>query len=185
MAGITADSDIGEVAAIVSSALHEAGIVATLSGGGAVCIYTDNQYRSNDLDFVTAAMVDELAPVLQDPGFVQTGIARLSQFDHPLVEWYLEFLPSPLTFGHLSVDPEDCAELDFPGGRLRIITPTQSVMDRLAAAIAWNDPQSRDQAFLVAARHVLDWPMLESWFDGEGQSNDEFKRFRAAVESRR
>ena len=53
-----------QVAAIISGALQKAGIAATLSGGAVVSIYTDNEYQSKDLDFVTAATVDDLASVL-------------------------------------------------------------------------------------------------------------------------
>ena len=58
-------TSLEELAAIVSEALESAGITATLSGGAAVSIYSDNKYESEDLDFVTAAMVDELKAVIQ------------------------------------------------------------------------------------------------------------------------
>ena len=61
---------------------------------------------------------------------------------------YVEFPPSPLSFGHLHVNPEDCAVIELPVGKLRIITPTQSVMD---------------------------------WFVNEGESDDEWRRFKDAV----
>jgi len=54
-----------ELAAVISAALESAGIVATLSGGAAVAIYTDNQYVSKDLDFVTVALIDDLANALE------------------------------------------------------------------------------------------------------------------------
>lgn len=150
MAVITEDSSLVEVATIVSDALSHAGIAATLSGGGAVSIYSYNLYQSHDLDFVTAAIISELEPVLTSLGFIHTGVPRLSQFEHPLVEWFIEFPPAPLTFGNHYADHKDAAVIHTPQGDLRIITPTQSVMDRLAAAFAWKDPQSRDQAILVA-----------------------------------
>ncbi|MCH8060481.1 MAG: hypothetical protein IIA11_08480 [Proteobacteria bacterium] len=65
---------------------------------------------------------------------------------------------------------------------MRIVTPTQSVMDRLAAAIVWNDAQSREQAILVAAKQEIDWMELQMWFANEGEVNEEFERFRKAVE---
>ena len=52
---ITEATALTELAAIVSDALERAGIVATLSGGAAVSIYSDNRYVSEDLDFVTVA----------------------------------------------------------------------------------------------------------------------------------
>ena len=167
---------------MISSSLESAGIAATLSGGAAVSIYTDNEYQSKDLDFVTAAMVSDLAPVLGRLGFVHTGIPRMSQFSHPLIDWFVEFPPTPISFGHLHVTHRDCTTVNTEVGTLRLITPTQSVMDRLAAAVAWNDMQSREQAILVAAHQDIDWDELRKWFAEEGESEAEFKRFRAAVE---
>ena len=185
MPEISDQSSLEDVAAIVSDALENAGITATLSGGSAVTIYSHNAYLSRDLDFVTAAMLADLEPVLTTLGFEHTGVPRLSQFTHPKVEWYVEFPPSPLSFGHLHVDPSQCAVIDLPAGRLRIITPTQSVMDRLAAAYAWKDEQSRDQAILVAAAQDIDWKALKNWIASEGESEQEYERFRRAVDDRR
>lgn len=185
MADITRESSLLEVATIVSEALSQAGIIATLSGGGAVAIYSDNEYQSHDLDFVTAAIIADLKPVLASIGFVHTGVPRLSQFEHPLVEWYLEFPPAPLSFGNRYADHKDCTTIRLHTGELRIITPTQSVMDRLAAAFAWKDPQSREQAVLVAVNQEIDWDALRKWFRDEGESDEESERFRGAVERRK
>ena len=185
MAEITKHSTLLEVAATISDALRDAGISATLSGGAVVSIYTDNEYLSKDLDFVTAAMNDELAPVLAPLGFVHTGISRLSQYSHTLVDWFVEFPPTPISFGNLHVDHKDCATIELNVGRLRLITPTQSVMDRLAAAIHWSDAQSRAQAILVAIHQEIDWASLGDWFVNEGESTEEFERFRTLVMSRK
>jgi len=181
MSSITASSTLQDVAAIVSSSLEHAGIAATLSGGAAVSIYSNNEYQSKDLDFVTAALVADLSPVLTELGFVHTGAPRISQFSHPLIEWFVEFPPTPISFGHLYVTHEHCTTIELPAGALRIVTPTQSVMDRLAAAIAWKDAQSREQAILVAANNEINWGQLQLWFKNEGESELEFERFRAAV----
>ena len=181
MPGITANSTLLDVAAIVSSALEHAGITATLSGGAAVSIYSNNEYQSKDLDFVTAALIADLSPVLTELGFVHTGVPRMSQYSHPLGDWFVEFPPTPISFGHLYVTHEQCATIQLPAGTLRIVTPTQSVMDRLAAAIAWKDAQSRQQAILVAANNEIEWGDLRVWFKNEGESDAEFERFRSAV----
>lgn len=55
MAEITEATGIEELAVMISEALEAAGITATLSGGGAVSIYSKNQYMSPDLDFLTSA----------------------------------------------------------------------------------------------------------------------------------
>jgi hypothetical protein len=159
-----------EVAAIVSEALEAAGIVATLSGGSAVSAYTDNRYESEDLDFVTAALLEELIPVLEPLGFVHTGNPRLSVFEHPATRWYLEFPPAPLAFGGTYIDAAECAVLSTPAGNLQIITATQSIMDRLSAATYWRDASSLDQAVLVATHQSenIDWDQINAWVVAEG-----------------
>ena len=169
MAEITEGTTLVELAAIISDALECAGIVATLSGGAAVSIYTENRYESKDLDFVTVSLVAELQSALKPLGFKHTGQPRLSVFEHSATRWYVEFPPAPLSFGGTYIDPSHCALLETRFGNLRIITPTQSVMDRLTAASAWNEPQSLEQALLVAQHQYekIDWAELGRWVDNE------------------
>ena len=171
---ITKNTTLTELAAIVSDTLEQAGIVATLSGGAAVSIYTENRYVSQDLDYVTIALVNELKNALNPLGFTHTGQPRLSVFDHPNTKWYLEFPPAPLSFGGTYVDPSNCAILKTDVGDLRIITPTHSVMDRLIAAAAWNEPQSLAQALLIVEHQLknIDWEELDQWVGFEGIADD-------------
>jgi hypothetical protein len=171
---ITEATTLTELAAIVSNALEREGIIATLSGGAAVSIYSDNRYVSEDLDFVTVALVKELRVTLEPLGFKHTGTPRLSVFEHPKTRWYLEFPPAPLSFGGTYVDPSQCALLDTGVGKLRIVTPTQSVMDRLIAAAVWSEAQSLEQALLVAEhqRDNIEWTELDRWVSREGISGD-------------
>ena len=174
-----------ELAAIVSEALEKAGITATLSGGAAVSIYSDNRYESEDLDFVTVALIDELKTVLEPLGFVHTGQPRLSVFDHPKTKWYLEFPPAPLSFGGTYIDPSNCARINTRSGSLRVITPTHSVMDRLIAAAAWNEPQSLEQALLVTEHCAgkIDWQALDEWVVSEGiQGSKEIVEYYEKIE---
>lgn len=159
-----------ELAAIVSDTLEAAGIVATLSGGGAVSIYTENRYESEDLDFVTTALLAELKQALEPLGFIHRGSPRLSVFEHPDTHWYLEFPPAPLGFGGTYVDAADCARVSTGTGDVRIITATHSIMDRLIAAASWQDSQALEQAKLVAAHQGenVDWDELDAWVLREG-----------------
>lgn len=150
MATINADTGVEELAAIISQTLEAAGITATLSGGGAVSLYTDNQYQRKDLDFVTTASHKELHDAIAPLGFVASSNRR--QFQHPETAWFVESPPSPLGFGDLFVDHQDVPVLHTEHGPLRIITPTLSVLDRLAAHWHHNDPQCWDQAVMVARR---------------------------------
>ncbi len=171
---ITDKTTLAELAAIVSETLERQGIVATLSGGAAVSIYTENRYVSEDLDFVTVALVNELKNALEPLGFKHRGRPRLSVFEHPSTRWYLEFPPAPLSFGGTYVDSSQCALVNTSMGNVRIITPTHSVMDRLIAAAAWNEPQSTAQAVLVAKhQHAnISWEELDRWVAAEGIGRD-------------
>jgi len=162
-----------ELAALVSEALEAADIVATLSGEGAVSAYTENRYESEDLDFVTTALLEELKPVLEPLGFVHAENPRLSVFEHPATRWYLEFPPAPLSFGGTYVDASKCAMLSTPAGNVRIITATHSVMDRLIAAASWQDAPSLEQAVLVATHQSnnIDWDQIDTWVAAEGINN--------------
>jgi hypothetical protein len=53
MSNITAQTPLLEIAVIVSEALEKNGIHAVLGGGGAVTQYSENEYMSTDLDFIT------------------------------------------------------------------------------------------------------------------------------------
>ena len=54
--------------------------------------------------------------------------------------------------------------------RIQILTPTQCVMDRLAAFYHWRDRQGLDQAVLVASLHLVDRDEIECWSISEGHS---------------
>jgi hypothetical protein len=81
MAGVTRSMSLNELAALVSQTLAAAGIAATLSGGGAVSLYSANEYESCDLDFVTSARTKAIAAAIAPLGFIYTPGAR--QFEHP------------------------------------------------------------------------------------------------------
>jgi hypothetical protein len=49
-----------------------------------------------------------------------------------------------------------------------MLTPTQCVMDRLAAYFHWRDRQALDQAIAVAASQSVDLETVERWSASEG-----------------
>lgn len=177
MAVITADTTVDELAAIISQALEAAGITATLSGGGAVSLYTENEYKSNDLDFVTAASHKALRDAIASLGFKESGNTR--QFEHRDTVWLVEFPPSPLGFGDMVLDHREIPVLETEYGPLRVITPTLSVIDRLAAYWYHNDPQCWAQAIMVAKNQDVDWDAIYTWTRDEGQDKADIARLRA------
>lgn len=178
---MTEFKNITEMAARVSQALEAAGIRATLSGGAAVSIYSENQYQSVDLDFITSVRNQTIAPVLEALGFEYVRGRR--EFYHPRAEYYLEFPSGPLAFGETTISDEEATVIATEYGPVRIITPTQAVMDRLAPYLHWKDPQAFDQAVMVAKRHDIDWAQVKAWADREGAKPDLVERLRRLAAS--
>lgn len=166
MLPVDRETSVEELAALVSQALDRAGIPATLSGGGAVVVYSSNEYESCDLDFITNARNDVIENAIAPLGFRRIKGTR--QFEHPDTDYYVEFPPGPLAFGEMVVADDAATTLETEFGPLRIVTSTQSVMDRLAAYMHWKDHQAFDQATMVARRNDIDWPALEEWARREG-----------------
>ncbi len=163
--GVNRGTSLEELAAMISGALESAGIVATLSGGAAITFYAGDQYVSSDLDFVTDARMKELERALAPLGYTRRAGAR--EFEHPCTAYLVEFPPSPIAFGETVVSSAEASVIETAFGRLRIVTPTQIVMDRLAAFAHWHDRQSWDQAVMVAKRQEIDWDALREWADNE------------------
>ena len=165
------DVSLLEVAVAVSEALEGAGIAAPLSGGAAMLIYTDNKYLTRDLDFVTSARSSAIRAVLEPLGFIDSGHGR--HFEHEPSGWLVECPPGPVSFGDTSLSESDIPIIECEFGKLRVITPTQSLMDRLAAYFHWNrQPELRQQVRQLVTtmepRGAIEWHMLYEWADREG-----------------
>ena len=163
---------IGEVGAWVSSHLQEHGIRVVLTGGACVSIYSDNAYLSDDLDFIEEmpAGAGKLKKALEEIGFVKEG----RHFVPSGTRFFLEFPPGPLSIGEEHVS--QITELDLATGKLRLLSPTDCVKDRLAAYYNWEDRQSLHQALLVASNQEIDLLEVRNWSEREGKV-EKFERF--------
>jgi len=180
MERITESTTIEELAAIVSTTLEEAGISAVLSGGAVVSIYTHNEYESSDLDFICPAAASSIAEAIAPLGFKREG----RMFSHPRTALFVEFPPGPLAVGDELIRATDVGEKRTAAGTIRLLTPTQCVMDRLAAYFHWNDLQSLDQAVMVASSQEISLRKLEAWAKREGAS-DKLRRFKQELATRK
>lgn len=169
-----------ELAVLVSKALEDAHITATLVGGAAVSIHSKNEYKSMDLDFATAAMRESLVAALEPLGFELARDKR--HFVHPGTEYFVEFPPSPLEFGNRIVQHDEIPRLETEWGSLRVITPTLCVMDRLSAFWHWNDRPSWDQALMVVRHSEVDFDDLERFAQEEGADLGDIGKLRSAAE---
>ena len=180
MERITASTTIEELAAIVSTALEAAGVSAVLSGGAVVSIYTNNEYESNDLDFISPESPSRIAAAIASLGFKREG----RRFSHARTPLFLEFPAGPLAIGDELIRATEVGEKRTEAGTIRLLTPTQCVMDRLAAYFHWNDLQSLDQAVMVASSQEINLGKVEAWAQREGAS-EKFRRFKQEIADRR
>jgi len=70
---------------------------------------------------------------------------------------------------------KEIVELEFATGRLRILSPTDCVKDRLAGYYFWKDMQCLEQAILVAADNEVDMDEIERWSEHEGMLTEFIK----------
>lgn len=155
--------EIKELAAMITVRLNRKGIDAILVGGACVSIYTKNKYLSRDLDFVSPASMKEISSALSELGFERRSSRHFGRKDCP---FFIEFVSPPAAIGSEPVKDQNM--LRTRRGRVFLLTPTDSVKDRLAAYYYWNDPQSLEQALLLAASQEIDFREVKRWSRKEG-----------------
>jgi hypothetical protein len=158
-----------ELAGLVCHTLQSAGIVVTLTGGACVAIWSRGQYVSDDLDFIEDGPVprSRVRDALQPLGFRPRG----RHFVHPDTPFFVEFPTGPLMVGDEPV--QAVTERKTSAGKLRLLSPTDCVKDRLAAYFHWNDRQ----ALLVAKAQKISLSDLRRWAQSE-RSEEKFAVFR-------
>jgi len=173
---ITRDLTIGEFAALVATHLQTEGIDVVLTGGAVVSIYTDNKYQSNDADFISSVAHQKIATALAKIGFDRKG----KDFLHPSTNFFVEFPTGPLAVGGQIIVAE--GDITIRGNRLKLLSPTQSVMDRLSGFFHWNDRQGLDQALWIAEKHPIQIAKIKSWARAEGALKP-FEEFLRALQN--
>lgn len=173
-------SSLEEVATIVCDALAKAGISVVLSGGAAVSIYSENEYESYDLDFIPTGLGRRVDGTMKSLGFSR----RQRHWVHPRTAYWVEFPGGPVAIGEEVI--HDFAELSSGAGVLRLLHPTECVMDRLTWFIHNADRQCLDQAVAVARRHPVKLRRVERWARGEGPNGPKcFGEFRRRLRAAR
>ncbi len=154
---------IKELAALICHKLNEKDIDAVLVGGACVSIYTENKYVSYDLDFVSYARLKDITEVLKELGFKRESTRHFVREDCP---YFIEFVAPPLSIGSERVKKKEKIKTRF--GSFTLLTSTDSVKDRLAAYYHWNDPQSLEQAVMVAKAQKINIKDIKRWSVAEG-----------------
>jgi len=100
---------------------------------------------------------------------------------HPRSRYWVEFPAGPVAIGDEVI--RDFAELRSPAGVLRILHPTECVMDRLTWYFHDADRQCLEQALQVARRHPVDLARIERWSAAERPHGaTRFREFRSLLD---
>jgi hypothetical protein len=151
-----------EFAFAIASALDERGIKVILTGGAVVSIYSEGKYVSKDLDFLSPDDHQKIKKAMSGLGFKNEG----KDFFHEDSLFSVEFPGYELVIGDEAMRPE--GKLKKGRFTLRLLSPTQCVMDRLAAFYHWKDRQSLEQALLVAKAQPIKLNKVREWSKNEG-----------------
>lgn len=171
---ISKNTTLKQLALIVSDHLDKNGISTVLVGGAVVSIYTENEYQSYDLDFCSVDSMSKIERALLLLGFIKT----IKYFKHPDSEFFLEFPGSTVVLGN---EHQRTFELIVENQmKLRLLSPTQSIKDRLAAYYHWKDLQSLDQALMIAKHQKFSLAEIKKWSSKEGEM-DKFENFRSLL----
>jgi hypothetical protein len=160
-----------QFAAAVVKQLNKNEISCVLVGGACLSIYTNDRHESLDLDFISPHSVDAIAAALGEIGFVRKG----RYFHHPQSKFYVEFPSGPVSIGNeIPVKPE--GKMKVKDVVVTMLSPTQCVMDRLAAWFHWNDRRSLIHALWVCECQPVNLGKLKSWAQKQGEP-EKLKQF--------
>lgn len=144
-----------------------------------LCLQAEQSFqfipKSYDLDFITHCSVERVSLALKEIGFEKHG----RYYKNPDTDYFIEFPPPPVAVGNKPLTKFN--EIRTESGYLKLLTPTQCVMDRLAAFYHWNDRPSLEQAVLVAKNNEIDFEEIKIW----SKEEDSMKKFEVFLESLR
>jgi hypothetical protein len=162
-----------ELAIIVSEKLESKRIYAVLVGGACVSIYSNNKYQSINLDYISPDSIEDIEKAMSELGFLRSNDYR--HFERADCPFFVEFPPGPVAIGE-EVDIKRYNTIK----KLKLLTPTDSVKDRLAAFYHWNDVQSLEQALMVTRAQKIDLNEIKKWSKGE-KALDKYERFESLL----
>ncbi len=151
-----------DFAMVIAEALKEKNIDVILTGGAVVSIYSEGKYISKDADFLSETDHQFIKQAMLDLGFKNLG----KDFYHDDCSFTAEFPGYELVIGDEPMKAE--GKIKKGNFTLKLLSPTQCVMDRLAAFYHWKDRQSLQQAVMVAQNHPIKLKVIEAWSAKEG-----------------
>jgi hypothetical protein len=139
------------------------GFAPVLTGRACAAIYAGSAIKPRAIDFVVDEYsVNQLDDAMNEVGFADAGGHTYTNKRCPLD---VVFLPPPLAVGDDIV--RQVAALRTREGPILILSPTDSVRERLAAYYQWGDREALAEALQVARRHEVDLALVKRWSEHE------------------
>jgi hypothetical protein len=156
-------ADLIDVAFAVGTALDRIGVVAVLTGGSAASFYAPSAYMSRDADFILQFVPDGPDRILDTMATLGFRATPSRIFEHPAVQYTVEFPRGPLAIGRDLV--RTWSTYLRPEGLLHVLTPTDCVRDRFLHYYAWGDFSGLTTAVAVARLQASDFDrvMFRAW----------------------
>ncbi|MCH9626470.1 MAG: hypothetical protein S4CHLAM2_00920 [Chlamydiales bacterium] len=151
-----------ELAGYLSEKLRVKGIETILFGGACVTIYSQNRYQSYDLDFITYKEMSLVSKAFKEIGFKING----RYFFRDDCPWFVEFVSPPVAVGNEPIEKFVHWKTEF--GTIRMLSPVDSIKDRLASYFHWDDRQGLEQAIEICMERAVDLKNIEAWSQNEG-----------------
>lgn len=144
----------------VAAHLTVHGIDTVLVGGGAAAVHSMGAYQSGDLDL----LVDSFPP----PSAGQMDRAKAATTRHPrCTHLFIEFIWSSLHLGKdYRIEPQTWK---VGSTRIRGLSATDSIKDRLTSYVYFKARECLDQAVLVANANPIHWDSVRDWATNEGE----------------
>jgi len=154
----------------VASHLEAEGIGVTLVGGAVATVYSKGQYESGDIDMVFDNMFEDRGKF--ENALNKIGIVKQDQrnFRHSDCIYTIEAKSPPISIGHIieKINPE---KVDGESTKIKLLSPTDCIKDRLYKADEWADDEAFDAAIAVAREVGFNDKKLKNFC----QENDKLK----------
>jgi hypothetical protein len=164
---IDESSSLEDVCFEVAAALDRFSIQGVLTGGSAATVYAPDAYTSMDVDFVITSFPQhqQVEAAMAEIGYIPS--ATRGMFENPRTQFTVDFPKAPLAVGGDYI--HETETLSRGTTRLRILTPTDCVRDRLAHFYYWDDYTALNAAVGVAKAHRkrIDLSKLRKWTERE------------------
>jgi hypothetical protein len=151
-------------AALLTELFESHGIKPIIVGGFSVEIYTQNNYTTQDIDFVLSGY-EKVDQLLKEIGFNKEG----RYWYHPEIDVAIEV---PDSF--LAGDYEKVTTLQVLDSHVYLIGIEDIIMDRLRATVHWKSASDREWGFRLFAIYFedIDIPYMKSKVETSNEAEE-------------